>query len=223
MQTSEQPDAEADASGRTPARWVGLRSRARPWLVTVLVLAVLATVIGLAGGWRPATADTGRGRALPAGKEIRLARWKITVLDAELSNVDPDGGYQTPDTIRLRFALENRGDKTSNEFPITVLGQDPDATPGVLTIDPQTPERPDSVSDGGALGQLGVDPQITQPWTVEIAYQQGITVTAPTRIAVVVRDEKKTKSLASSSPDDFEVADAPVGHLLVPLVDRRTR
>src|SRR5690606_1418685 len=62
----------------------------RRWLVPLAAVASLVAAVGLAGGFRDAEGYA--GPAVDPGEEITLARWRITVDEAELIDRDPPAG-----------------------------------------------------------------------------------------------------------------------------------
>ncbi len=181
---------------------------ALPLVVVLLVVAVTAAI----GGFREARADAGRPAA--AGQPIDLARWEITVREAELVDTTL---YDSPSStsIRVDLTVTLTGDESESSLP-TGLVQ-------VVLPDGSTTEPPYHVD---LRWSAGLDPHITRDYTLELVYPprdddlvQPALGTAPTTVSVVVRDEEYAEgALFGWSWGTAEVAAV----VELPLADNRT-
>lgn len=153
------------------------------WVAPVAAVAVLALVVALAGGFRDAPADA--GPAAEVGEEVALARWRITVTDAELTDTTL-AGSPTDTTLRLHLRVTLTGEESEYSLPtglVTVIGPDGIALPDGFQVDPQW--------------RSGLDPDIPRDYVLDVAYpardddgEQPPLTAAPEQVAVVIRDEQ---------------------------------
>jgi hypothetical protein len=178
----------------------------------VLAAVVLVALIAAAGGFGRAS---GVGpRRFEIGEPVALRRWVIAVESVELVDMT---SYDSPSPPTLRVRLQVTWTGTATE---DLLG------PGLVTVVVPGGPAAGEVDDMGA-GEYsgGYDPDVARPTELELVWPAGAGedaphVSAPASVQVVLSDERPAKNFLFS---DEWTTGSPLGHVEVPVADRRTR
>jgi hypothetical protein len=194
-----------------------MRARLTPaslgrWLPVVLA-ALLLVVVAATGGFRAAPAVGVRSFA--PGERVELRRWVLVVQSVELVDTT---SYDSPapPTFRVRLSATWTGDESTYAPAPGLIGVVVPEGPAPST-DPSTPDV-DGYSDG-------FDPDVERPLVLETTWPVGATETEPHRpspgsVLVVLADERPSENFLFAN--EWSTT-GPVGHVRVPVLDRRTR
>ncbi len=180
-----------------------------PLLGVVLVLVLVAA----AGGFRSAPAAGVRG--FPVGTEIVLQRWVLVVRAAELIDTSRYDTAQPP-TIEVQLSATWTGEQSTYGLASSLVGVVVPGGPPTST-DPTTPRVEGYTS--------GFDPDVPRPLLMEFVWPADATKDTPRRrapatIDVVIKDERPAQNFLFANE---WTTTAPLGHVRLPLLDRRTR
>jgi hypothetical protein len=195
-----------DVAGRERTRRVALS-----W-TPVVVAVLLVGLVALTGGFSRAP-GTGPRRFEP-GRPIVLTRWVLVVEGVDLVDTTTYGSPSAP-TLRVRLRVTWTGDATA---PLLSGGLVSVVVPGGLAAS-------DATEVGAEPYSGGFDPDVPRPDQLEAVWPAGADENAPrrpapARVQVVVSDEREAQNFLFA--DQWETT-APLGHVDVPVTDRRTR
>ncbi|MGD7706497.1 hypothetical protein [Microlunatus sp. Y2014] len=190
----------------TEQAWRGIRQAATPWLITAAVIGLLLLMVAVTGGFTPAS-DT--GRRVEAGRSVEVGEWRLVVHSAELTDVSPDGSYDTADTVRVHLDVTHRGEATVRFVPHGLIRVVVDSAPVEEELQWRSAD-PDR--------EYAFDPDVTESVLAELAYADDQHPPAPATVRVVIHDVRWDAGLLS---EDWQVG-AAVAHVDLPLADRRT-
>lgn len=165
------------------------------------MVGLLVGLIAVAGGFRSAGADL--GRTLPAGQEVALGGWRVTVLSAEYTD---QSLWQTDTDPRVRVTLRLAwtGEETRVE-----------PTSGVIALADDGVVRSEAGLRQPTSRSGGYDPGVPQT-----AYLEWPTPHRPAQVEVLLRSEVTGQSYL------FDHSWGPgrvIGHVSLPCPDRRHR
>ncbi|GAB2983894.1 hypothetical protein [Actinotalea caeni] len=153
----------------------------RRWLVPLAAVASLVAAVGLAGGFRDAEGYA--GPAVDPGEEITLARWRITVDEAELIDSDAFGPGDTRIRLHLTVTLTDR--ESTYALP-----------EGLVTLVVPGGPEPEPGFGSNGVWSTQLDPDITRTYLLVRTWPprgdddaQPPIGTVPDTVTVVVRDE----------------------------------
>jgi hypothetical protein len=179
----------------------------------VVVAVVLVGLVAAAGGFARAS---GVGpRRFGVGEAVQLRRWVVAVEGVDLVDSTTDG-TSLPPTLRVRLQVTWTGLATTDS-----LGT------GVVSV--VVPDGPAPGADVGEVGagaySGGFDPDVERPALLEVvwpagAQQSAVGRPAPASVQVVLSDERPAQNFLFA---DEWVATSPLGHVEVPVTDRRSR
>jgi hypothetical protein len=190
---------------------VRARRLALRWAPVVAVVVLLA-VVAAAGGFGRAS---GVGpRRFEIGQPVELRRWVIAVESVEL--VDRTS-YDSPSPPTLRVRLQVTWTGTATE---DLLG-----TGLVSVVVPGGPAAGEVDETGAGVYSTGYDPDVERPAELELVWPAAASedaphIPAPASVQVVLRDERPAQNFLFS---DEWTTGSPLGHVEVPVADRRTR
>jgi hypothetical protein len=179
----------------------------------VLAAVVLVALVAAAGGFGRAS---GVGpRRFDVGEPVELRRWVVAVESVELVDTT---SYDSPSPPTLRVALQVTWTGTATE-DLLGTGLVSVVVPGGPAASPEVVEMRAGQYSGG------YDPDVPRPAQLELVWPAGADenaprAPAPTSVQVVLSDERPAQNFLFA--DQF-VAGSPLGHVEVPLADRRTR
>jgi hypothetical protein len=194
-----------------------MRARLTPaslgrWL-PVVVAALLLAVVAATGGFR--AAPPVGVRAFSPGERVELRRWVLVVQSVELVDTT---SYDSPapPTFRVRLSA-------------TWTGEESTYAPGPGLIGVVVPEGPAPSADLSSTEvdgySDGFDPDVERPLVLETTWPAGATETEPHRpspgsVLVVLADERPSENFLFAN--EWSTT-GPVGHVRVPVLDRRAR
>src|SRR5690606_14214111 len=162
---------------------MGVRQAGLPrrWPVPLAAVASLVAAVGPAGGFRDAEGYA--GPAVDPGEEITLARWRITVDEAELIDSDAFGPGDTRIRLHLTVTLTDR--ESTYALP-----------EGLVTLVVPGGPEPEPGFGSNGVWSTQLDPDITRTYLLVRTWPprgdddaQPPIGTVPDTVTVVVRDE----------------------------------
>lgn len=181
------------------------------WLPVVGAVLVLAVVAATGGFARAAAVGP---RRYTVGEPVELRRWVLAVQGVELVDTEPYG--EVPPRLRVHLTATWTGDATAD------LLED-----GVVTLVVPGGPAPSPELDAKAADAYsgGFDPDVPRPVVLDAVWPDGATETsphipAPRSVEVVLSDERPAQNFLFA---DSWVTSSPLGHVDVPVADRRTR
>lgn len=181
---------------RSAARLFAVR-----WMLPVALVAVLALIVWLAGGFRTAAATA--GPTADFEETLQLRRWTVQIhAGVPLTDVDEDG-IETDPAFRVRAKVELTDDTSVSSFPDLIKVQVPNG--------PQTESRRIVGNRSDAF-----DPDLSreQVWDFGWSGRQ-----APEQVVIIVSDEQPSEGYIFA--DEWSVGD-PVGVITAPVTDERS-
>ena len=182
------------------------------WAPVVVVLLVVG-LVAATGGFGRAPGVGPRRFAL--GQPVVLARWVLVVQGVDLVDTTTYDSPSAP-TFRIRLSATWTGDETT-----ALLGA------GLVSVvvpgGPATATAVTTLAAGAYSG--GFDPDVPRPAQLEVVWPAGADenaprLPAPGTVQVVLSDEREAQNFLVA---DEWVTTSPLGHVDVPLTDKRTR
>lgn len=181
------------------------------WILPVVVVALLAGVSWVAGGFGKAPREAGPAGSL--GEQIVLARWTVTVERVALVNTSEDGSEHDP-AFRVWATITNTGEESQaylsdNLIDVAVSGGPEPADP-YLRNDPRGTQY---------------DPDVTRRVAYDFAWPEtskdpAPLLPAPEQVSVIVRDEALSNGFLSGEEWGIDGVAAVID---VPVDDQRVR
>lgn len=173
----------------------------------MLAVVVVATgVVSALGGFAPVP---DRGRPVAPGDQILTQRWRLHIDDAALVDDSPPTADPQP-VIRVRLRTEFTGAETLCCLSERMLE---------VRFGGQVVTRT-RTAVGDVRSNLGYDPRVLVARVLEFPLEsQALPDPLPDTVEVIVRDERRTRSLIL---DDWRVSNAAAG-VVLPCPDERVR
>ena len=194
-----------------------MRARLTParlgrWL-PVVVAALLLAVVAATGGFR--AAPPVGVRSFAPDERVELRRWVLAVRQVELVDTTYYGS-PAPPTLRVRLSATWTGEEST-------FGPGPGLV-GVVVPDGPAPSADPSTAEVDGYTN-GFDPDVERPLVLEATWPDGATETeqrrpSPGNVLVVLADERPSENFLFG--DEWSTT-RPIGHVRVPVQDRRTR
>jgi hypothetical protein len=184
------------------------RAAVLAWVLSISGVVVLALIIWLAGGFRPAPNLSGPAAEL--GQPLELRRWTVVVHRVSLVDTSLQGFEREP-AFRVRATVTLRDRATVPTLPELIEVRVPDG-----------PQPGRASSQDWTRGQQ-LDPDVPRPMVLDFRWPDSdgaAALPAPDRVAVVVHDEIRARSYLYGR--DWATA-PPAGVITVPVEDRRER